>query len=87
MLKYFKNTPSYAVLESNTKCTCRSSYKCNFNFEKKILQIKIIPGSILSRALLGNATTINVDSPDLTRKFIGTIAEITHNKYNTLFCV
>jgi hypothetical protein len=38
---------------------------------------------ILSRALLGNATTINVDSPDLTRKFIGTIAEITRNSYNT----
>jgi uncharacterized FlaG/YvyC family protein len=31
--------------------------------------------------------TINVDSPDLTRKFIGTIAEITHNRYNTQFRV
>jgi hypothetical protein len=27
----------------------------------------------------------NVDSPDLTRKFIGTIVEITHNRYNTQF--
>jgi hypothetical protein len=39
---------------------------------------------ILSRALLGNATTINVDSSDLTRKFIGTMVEITRNSYNTL---
>jgi hypothetical protein len=37
--------------------------------------------------LLGNATRINVDSPDLTRKFIGTIVEITHNRYNTQFRV
>jgi hypothetical protein len=29
----------------------------------------------------------NVDSPDLTRKFIGTIVEITHNRYNTQFHV
>jgi hypothetical protein len=29
----------------------------------------------------------NVDSPDLTRKFIGTIVEITHNRYNTQFRV
>jgi hypothetical protein len=29
----------------------------------------------------------NVDSSDLTRKFIGTIVEITHNSYNTHFRV
>jgi hypothetical protein len=29
----------------------------------------------------------NVDSSDLTRKFIGTIAEITHNRYYTQFRV
>jgi hypothetical protein len=28
-----------------------------------------------------------VDSPDLTRKFIGTIVEITHNRYYTHFRV
>jgi hypothetical protein len=28
--------------------------------------------------------TINVDSSDLTWVFIGAIAEITHNRYNTL---
>jgi hypothetical protein len=28
-----------------------------------------------------------VDSPDSTRKFIATIAEITHNSYNTHFRV
>jgi hypothetical protein len=42
---------------------------------------------ILSRVSLGNATRINVDSPDLTRKFIGTIVEITHNRYYTHFRV
>jgi hypothetical protein len=31
-----------------------------------------------------HVATINVDSPDLTRKFIGTIVEITHNRYNTI---
>jgi hypothetical protein len=39
--------------------------------------------NILSRVFL-HVATINVDSPDLTRKFIATIAEITHNSYNTL---
>jgi hypothetical protein len=34
-----------------------------------------------------HVATVNVDSPDLTRKFIGTIVEITHNKYNTHFRV
>jgi hypothetical protein len=34
-----------------------------------------------------HVATINVDSPDLTRKFIGTIVEITHNRYNTQFRV
>jgi hypothetical protein len=29
----------------------------------------------------------NVDSSDLTREFIATIAEITHNRYNTQFRV
>jgi hypothetical protein len=32
-----------------------------------------------------HVATINVDSPDLTRKFIWTIAEITRNSYNTQF--
>jgi hypothetical protein len=32
-----------------------------------------------------HVATINMDSPDLTRKFIGTIVEITHNRYYTLF--
>jgi hypothetical protein len=41
---------------------------------------------VLSRVYL-HVATINVDSPDLTRKFIGTIAEITHNRYNTQFRV
>jgi hypothetical protein len=31
--------------------------------------------------------TINVDSPDLTREFIATMVEITHNRYNTQFSV
>jgi hypothetical protein len=30
-----------------------------------------------------HVATINVYSSDLTRKFIGTIAEITRNSYNT----
>jgi hypothetical protein len=34
-----------------------------------------------------HVATINVDSPDLTRKFIGTIVEITHNRCNTQFRV
>jgi hypothetical protein len=34
-----------------------------------------------------HVATIYVDSPDLTRKFIWTIAEITHNRYNTHFRV
>jgi hypothetical protein len=34
-----------------------------------------------------HVATINVDSPDLMRKFISTIVEITHNRYNTLFRV
>jgi hypothetical protein len=33
---------------------------------------------------LFHVATINVDSPDLTREFIWTLTEITHNKYNTL---
>jgi hypothetical protein len=43
--------------------------------------------NILSRVLFLHMATINVDSPDLTRKFIGTIAEITRNRYNTHFRV
>jgi hypothetical protein len=38
-------------------------------------------------ACLWHVATINVDSPGLTRKFIGTIAEITRNEYNTHFHV
>jgi hypothetical protein len=33
------------------------------------------------------AIRINVDSPDLTREFIRTLSEITHNRYHTHFRV
>jgi hypothetical protein len=41
---------------------------------------------ILSRVLPARGNN-NVDSSDLTRKFIGTMVEITHNSYNTHFRV
>jgi hypothetical protein len=34
-----------------------------------------------------HVATINVDYPDLTRKFIGTMVEIAHNRYYTQFRV
>jgi hypothetical protein len=37
----------------------------------------------LSRVLSERGNN-NVDYPDLTREFIGTIVQITHNRYNTL---
>jgi hypothetical protein len=43
--------------------------------------------TVLSRVLSGQRDNNNVDSSDLTRKFIGTIAEITHNRYYTHFRV
>jgi hypothetical protein len=52
-----------------------------------ILDVLIIIFIIVTRFATRQRDNNNVGSSDLTREFIGTIAEITHNRYYTQFRV
>jgi hypothetical protein len=69
-----------------------SVWNCQVSNHSGLKLLELLPPTSKSQShntvtCLLHVATINVDSPDLTRKFIWTIAEITHNRYNTLFRV
>jgi hypothetical protein len=67
---------------SNTTCCVPTDHRLVCKLERK--QLLRFHAAIPRVTCLWHVATINVDFPDLTREFIRTIAEITHNRYNTI---
>jgi hypothetical protein len=83
-----RDFPVYSIVPQSTTLQRAPKY---FVKQVKIIcscQVFLLLGwIILSRVLFSARGNNNVDSLDSTREFIATIAEITHNRYNTQFRV